>query len=92
MIFDNQAKLKNGEAYLTTLSKKLDINLSKLKKDIRSVEITTKINAHQAEAKKFNIQGTPGFIINGIPVRGAYPAEYFVQIINKLIENGKLTI
>ena len=92
MIFDNQAKLKNGEAYLTTLSKKLALNLSKLKKDINSEEIAKKINDHQAEAKKFNIQGTPGFIINGIPVRGAYPAEYFDQIISKLIENGKLTI
>jgi protein-disulfide isomerase len=44
------------------------------------------------EAKKFGMSGTPGFIINGIPVKGAYPAEYFETIIEKLKTKGKLVI
>lgn len=92
LIFENQSKLKSGEAYLTTLAKKLDIDLKRLKKDIKSDEIKNKIEEHIAEARKFNIQGTPGFIINGIAVRGAYPAEYFDELIDKLIAKGKLKL
>ena len=45
-----------------------------------------------AEAKKFNMQGTPGFLLNGIPVRGAYPVDHFVSIIDKLKAKGDLVI
>ena len=44
------------------------------------------------EAKKFGIQGTPGFIINGVPVKGAYPSSHFDDIISELQKRGKLTL
>ncbi|MEI7529913.1 MAG: disulfide bond formation protein DsbA, partial [Elusimicrobiota bacterium] len=43
-----------------------------------------KIAADMAEAEKYGFTGTPGFLINGIPVKGAYPLEYFTDIIQKL--------
>jgi protein-disulfide isomerase len=92
LIFENQAKLKLGEAYLTTLATKVGVNLVKLKKDINSKRVKDIIEEHKEEARSFNIQGTPGFIINGIPVRGAYPAEYFEQLISKLVTKGKLKL
>jgi protein-disulfide isomerase len=92
LIFENQAKLKSGEAYLTTLAKKLDINLSRLKKDVNSKRVKTIIEEHTEEARNFKIQGTPGFVINGIPVRGAYPAEHFEKLISKLVSKGKLKL
>ena len=51
-----------------------------------------RIAEDQQEAEKFGIQGTPGFLINGIPVKGAYPTEYFVNIINQLQEKGKVKL
>ena len=48
-----------------------------------------KIDADMAEANGFDFSGTPGFLLNGIPVRGAYPVEKFDSIIEKLKENGK---
>ena len=91
-IFENQSKLKKGEAFLTKIAKDLNIDMKKLKKDIDSDIVTNKIEADIAEAKKFGIQGTPGFIINGIPVRGAYPASHFETIISKLKAKGKLNL
>ena len=44
------------------------------------------------EAAKFGFQGTPGFLLNGVPVKGAYPTSHFVDIVNKLKEKGKLNI
>lgn len=43
-----------------------------------------RIAADMAEAGRFGFNGTPGFLLNGIPVNGAYPAEYFEEIIRKL--------
>jgi len=33
-------------------------------------------------------QGTPGFLLNGVPIRGAYPLDYFETIIAKLAEKN----
>lgn len=91
-IFAQQSKLKQGEAFLTKLAKELKLDLLKLKKDINSDHVASKIEADIKEAKEFGMSGTPGFIINGIPVKGAYPAEYFFKIIDKLQNKGKLTL
>ncbi len=91
-IFAQQSKLKKGEAFLTKLAKDLKVDLIKLKKDINSDQVMNIINTDIKEAKKFGMSGTPGFIINGIPVRGAYPASYFDEIIKKLQTKGKLTL
>ncbi len=92
IVFAKQSKLKQGEAFLTSVAKDLKLDIVKLKKDVSSEVVLNKIEEHKKEAAKFNIQGTPGFLLNGIPIRGAYPAQYFDQIINKLVQSGKLTL
>jgi len=91
-IFLNQQKLKQGETFLKATAKSLGVNLTKLKSDLKSKEIISQIENDIAEAKKFGLQGTPGFIINGIPVKGAYPASHFEQIIKKLESKGLLAL
>jgi protein-disulfide isomerase len=92
MIFRNQSKLKKGEAFLTKIAKDLKVDFKRLKKDLNSEKVTLKIDQDIQEAKKFGIQGTPGFVINGIPVKGAYPASHFEKIISKLQAKGKLKL
>ena len=41
------------------------------------------------EAHKLGFSGTPGFLFNGIPVRGAYPVEHFEGIIKRIEAQGK---
>jgi protein-disulfide isomerase len=91
-VFKNQSKLKQGEKFLKKLAKDLKIDLMKLNKDINSDKVIDKIEKHIQEARKFGISGTPGFVINGIPVKGAYPAEHFVMIIDKLQKSKKLKL
>jgi protein-disulfide isomerase len=45
-----------------------------------------------AEAAKFGFQGTPGFLLNGVPVKGAYPTSHFDNIISELKKRGKINI
>lgn len=91
-IFDNFSKVKKGEVFFKSIAKDLKVDMKKLAKDLDSETVKTRIQQDLDEAKKFGFQGTPGFLINGIPVKGAYPASHFEGIINKLIEKGKLKL
>ena len=81
-LYQNQDKL--SEAFLKETAKGLGIDMAKAEKDAQSQEVKDRIEADVQEAKKFGFSGTPGFLLNGIPVRGAYPAEHFDGIITKL--------
>lgn len=92
-IYENQAPLgSEGEKYLIKLAKKVNANMKKLKIDINSPKVLAKIDADTLEAQKFGMSGTPGFLINGVPVRGAYPESHFVQIINNLVDKKKVKL
>lgn len=91
-IFKNQKKLKNGEAFLQATAKQVGADMAKLKKDLNSDAVSARIEQDQKEAGKFGMQGTPGFLLNGIPVRGAYPVEYFVNLVDELQKKGKLKL
>ncbi len=91
-IFTNQAKLKNGTAFLDAAAKKAGADLAKVKKDLNSAAVKARIDADQKEAANFGMQGTPGFLLNGVPVRGAYPADYFVTLVDELQKRGKVKL
>ncbi len=91
-IYKNQRKLQNGEAFLKAEAKALGVDMNKLAKDVKSEAVQSRIDADMAEAGKFGFQGTPGFLLNGVPVKGAYPAAHFDGIIDELKKRGKITI
>jgi len=89
-LYENQGKLRQGEKFLKSVAKKLGANMGKLAKDIKSDKVNKRIQEDLAEAKKFGFNGTPGFLLNGVPVRGAYPASHFDGIIAELKKRGKI--
>ncbi len=86
-MFENQANL--SEDFIKKTAKELGLDLSRLEKDVKGDAVKAKIEADINEAKGFDFTGTPGFLLNGIPVRGAYPVEKFDSIIERLKENSK---
>lgn len=91
-IFEDFSKIKSGEKFFKSIAKKLGVNMSRLEADLESDAVKNRIKEDLAEAKKFGFQGTPGFLINGIPVKGAYPPAHFDGIIEELKKRGKLTL
>ena len=88
-VFSNQTKLnQEGEKFLKATVKKVGANLAKVEKDISSEAVATRIKTDQDEAKKFEFSGTPGFLINGVSLRGAYPAPEFKKIIDRWLAKG----
>lgn len=91
-IFKNQKKLQNGVAFLDATAKAVKADMAKLKKDLNSEAVTRRIQEDMKEAEGFGMQGTPGFLLNGVPVRGAYPTEYFVNLVEELQKRGKVKL
>ena len=91
-IYKDQKGLSEGAAFLDKVAKKVGADIKKVKKDINSEKVTQRIDEDMKEASSLGMQGTPGFLVNGIPVRGAYPPEHFVSIIEELQKRGKLQI
>ena len=93
LLFAEQNKLKRGEPFLKSIAKKAGANMKKLAKDINSKEVLRRIEEDEQEAAKFGIQGTPGFLLNGVPVKGALPADYFNKtIVDRLVKEGKVSL
>ena len=89
IVFENQSELKSGkEKYLDSVVKKIGANLSKVKKDMESSIVKERIAADMAEAKKFDFSGTPGFLINGVSLKGAYPFDEFKKVIDRHLEES----
>lgn len=81
-LFANQGSL--SESYYKEIAKAMGLNVKKLEADAASAAVQERVNADIAEADKFGFQGTPGYLLNGIPLRGAYPFERFVELIARI--------
>ncbi len=89
-IFANQDKLNGGqEKFLDAVVKKVGADLKKVKTLMASEKVRAIIKTDMEEAEQFAIQGTPGFIVAGVSVRGAYPFETFKNIIDRKLAEEK---
>ncbi|WP_374078021.1 DsbA family protein [Bdellovibrio bacteriovorus] len=90
LVFENQGDLRSKkEAFLKETAKKVGADVKKVEKDLNNEAITKRIEADMAEARKFDFSGTPGFLINGVSLRGAYPFSEFKEIIERHLKEGK---
>ena len=77
-----------GVKFMDKLAKDLGVNMAKLKKDLKSDAVKKRVDEDIAEARKFGFSGTPGFLINGVSLKGAYPFEEFKKIIDQHLKTG----
>ncbi|NKB24970.1 MAG: thioredoxin domain-containing protein [Kiritimatiellae bacterium] len=84
-LYENQDTLSSeGEVYLKRAAEYLGVDMIQLAEDIQKESIRTKIDEDKAEAKESGLQGTPSFVLNGIPIKGAKSKKYFVDMIEAL--------
>jgi protein-disulfide isomerase len=90
-LFASQDKLRaDGEKHLKTLAGglKTKVNMAKLATDVKSDAVKKKIQSDMDEANKFEFRGTPAFLVNGVPIRGALPPEEFSKVIDRHLGKG----
>lgn len=90
MVFKEQHRLKDeGLKFLDEVAKKAGADLAKVKANLKNEKVQAHINQDREEAKKFGISGTPGFVVAGVTVKGAYPPEEFYAIIDRRLKSKK---
>lgn len=83
-LYENQKKIHDeGEDYLKQVAKEVGADLKQVLKDMSSETVNKILKADFEEAQKFGFRGTPGFLVNGVAVNGAYPQEHFETIIDR---------
>ncbi len=85
-LFANQKELRSGgEKFLQEVAKSVGADVAKVKKDAKGDTVKKRIESDIAEAQKFEFNGTPGFMINGASVHGAYPYDFFKSVIDSAL-------
>jgi protein-disulfide isomerase len=74
---------------LGKLIKSLGFEYAEMKKLAQSTAIVSLIEKDQDEARKFGFPGTPAYLINGVPVRGAASAASFKYVIDRQLKTVK---
>jgi len=72
-----------GEDNILKFSGEMGFDTQKLKADANSGECKQRVDEDQNELRKFRVNGTPAFFINGKHVGGAIPKQNFKQIIDE---------
>ena len=86
-VFTNQEEFtEKGEAFLKVAAAKVGANMAKVSKDVTGEEVKKRLDADRTEAEKFGFSGTPGYLINGVSLKGAYPLDDFKQIIERQLK------
>lgn len=86
-VFAAQDKLgSDREAFLDAVAKDVGADMARLKKDLESTKITERIAADEKLAQDLGLTGTPGFVVAGVVLKGAYPLETFEHIIDERLK------
>jgi protein-disulfide isomerase len=83
-MYEHQEQLvSEGARFLEETVRALGLDVERAKRDAASDAVGARIAADIAEAQRFGITGTPGFLVNGVLLQGAYPIETFTGIIDR---------
>jgi protein-disulfide isomerase len=76
------------EAYLVGIAKDVGLDVDRFRADLASQESEKAVQQDFAAGQAIGVTGTPAFVINGVPVIGAQPAEVFEETIEKAAEEA----
>ncbi len=90
-IFEDQGALRNGgPEYLKKIVKDImGKDTAKVFANTKNDEVQARLAADRKEAQKYQINGTPAFVVNGVFLKGAYPVEKFKEVIDRHLSAKK---
>jgi protein-disulfide isomerase len=92
IFYERQASVRSPDARPLVLGWLAELGLDgpALDRCMDAPETLARLNANNQEAVRWNIGGTPTFVINGVPMSGAYPTEFFRQILDTVLDPSNL--
>lgn len=90
-LYEQQSLLKDGDVAVEHLVTSLGLNPEEVRNMTVNETITLQIQQDRQEARSFGFTGTPVFLVNGVSIRGAYPEEEFIKVIELVRKHRKTT-
>jgi protein-disulfide isomerase len=92
IFYERQASVRSAQARPLVLGWLAELGLDRTALDrcMDAPETLARLNANNQEAVRWNIGGTPTFVINGVPMSGAYPTAFFRQILDTVLDPSNL--
>lgn len=78
---------KKGTKILDELARKCEADMAQLHRDLNSAQVNARIEGDRKEARKLGLTAAPVFLVNGVTVTGAAPAEEFEEVFKMIREN-----
>jgi protein-disulfide isomerase len=83
-VYEHQDQLtQQGQAFLEAAARRAGADVERARRDQNSDAVKAVIAADMEEGKRFGFTGTPGFLVNGVSLQGAYPESAFIQLIDR---------
>lgn len=82
-LYAHQERIKEGDGFLQAAAHKAGADVTRAVRDAKGDSARALIKTDLDEARRFGFNGTPGFLINGVSLEGAYPRSAFEEIINR---------
>lgn len=95
-VFGNQNETygsdSDAEKFYQKVAKDVKADMGKLNADLKGKAdfIKKRIDGDMEEASKNGIEGTPGYLVNGVTLKGAYPFPEFKKIIDEWIKRKNI--
>jgi protein-disulfide isomerase len=84
LMYAEQEKLvAGGQRFVEEAARRVGADVPRALRDQQSDAVRARVAADIAEGEAFGFTGTPAFVINGVSLEGAHPANNFVPIINR---------
>ncbi len=88
-VFSRQSEVRaDHERFLTDfiqrVSQRVSVDPMRFAADRQSPEVAALVDKDMEEARRFGFFGTPMFLINGLPVRGAVPLKEFHRVLEMI--------
>jgi len=92
MLYTNQntwGETTNASSYFTQYAKALHLDMNKFASDTKSNKYASKIQADINDGYAVNVNATPTFFLNGVPIQGGLPYTDFKSRIDQALQNTK---
>jgi protein-disulfide isomerase len=89
-VFEHQSRLSaDGDDFLRLAAARAGVDGAQAMAVSRSPEIRAVIDSDMAEAHSFGLEGTPCFLVNGVPIIGAQPLSTFERVISRTMDSSR---
>jgi protein-disulfide isomerase len=86
MVFEKQDDLSSrGESLLRELAVLAGSDTARVRRDLVSAQVRTRLASDSAEVDRFRLSGTPSYVINGVTYRGLFQEDDLVALVSSLV-------